>query len=515
MSNAGFWRRLGAYTIDIVPIVLVIAAVFYVFLGFDRVLQTYTTEPGNLEARIKFLTERNKIRDSAFLVWLIYSTLMEASALQGTLGKRVLRIRVVGPDGGRLALGRSLARNLAKLLSYLPCALGFLWVAFSKKKHAWHDMIAKTSVVLGSPERRGAIAGNALLPHPPLATGQYVSYFHDHGDGTWWSCHMTVLSRAAGGDWMVLAQGREQSFDVLVLLKLPASPAKEDQPVAPLKLDVVRGAPPPGHPGPMTHAARFMNLLSPARTPGAREALSADPVPGLFPCEIREVFPLIDPWPEFSYEKQHDLCPRIPLSGIAATWIVGTNNRVDVTSFGCSNPEAPLPGYDDHIDFSHMVRISQRGFSSLWPSTWFLQDSTDKREAHGAGARHLHLQLGGPTAASHVVIDLHPSGSRPDHDRWHKRARGEDLPSCTFKGRVEHAMEPGGEVYECAYREGQVVGHTRDAWLPATDGRTALISFFCCALDDNPRRDSTLRGALEVWKTILESWSWESAEQAT
>jgi hypothetical protein len=27
----------------------------------------------------------------------------------------------------------------------------------------------------------------------------------------------------------------------------------------------------------------------------------------------------------------------------------------------------------------------------------------------------------------------------------------------------------------------------RDAWLPATEGRTDLIGFFCCALSDNPR----------------------------
>ena len=147
MRHAGFWRRAAAYAIDFFPVVLLTGSAFYLFLGFNETWAAYRAEPGNLEARAKFLMERNWIRDSSFLVWLVYSALMEASALQGTLGKAAMRLRVVGPSGGRLTLARSIGRNLAKLLSYLPVGLGFLWVAFSKEKNAWHDKLAKTSVV--------------------------------------------------------------------------------------------------------------------------------------------------------------------------------------------------------------------------------------------------------------------------------------------------------------------------------------------------------------------------------
>lgn len=153
--QAGFWRRLGAYILDVIPIVLLTAMVFYLFLGFDQTWQAYRAEARNLQARAQFLVERNQIRDSAFCVWLMYSALMESSALQGTIGKRALRIRVVGPDGGRLTLARSIGRNLAKLLSYLPLGLGFLWVAFSKQKHGWHDVIAGTDVVHAEPDTQG------------------------------------------------------------------------------------------------------------------------------------------------------------------------------------------------------------------------------------------------------------------------------------------------------------------------------------------------------------------------
>ncbi len=155
MRHAGFWRRLGAYTLDIVPILLLTAMVFYLFLGFDQTWRAYRAETRSLEARTQFLVERSQIRDSVFLVWLLYSTAMEASALQGTLGKRAARIRVVGPDGERLTLARSIGRNLAKLLSYLPPGLGFLWVAFSKQKRGWHDLVAGTDVVRSEPDRKG------------------------------------------------------------------------------------------------------------------------------------------------------------------------------------------------------------------------------------------------------------------------------------------------------------------------------------------------------------------------
>lgn len=144
---AGFGRRLTAYAIDIIPIVLLTATVCYLFFGLDQALRAYLDSPGNHAARIQFLEGRNQVRDGAFVVWLLYSLLMEASVLQGTLGKRVMGIRVVGPDGKRLTLARSARRNLGKLLAYGSFGVSFLWVVFSRRKRAWHDTIANTDVV--------------------------------------------------------------------------------------------------------------------------------------------------------------------------------------------------------------------------------------------------------------------------------------------------------------------------------------------------------------------------------
>lgn len=153
-SAAGFWRRAGAYTLDILPLWLVVFALFYFLFGLGEAWAAYRADPTNLDLRLQFLVERNRARDSAFLLWVLYCTAMEASPLQGTLGKAALGLQVVGPDGRRITLARSLGRNAAKLLSYLPAGLGLLWAAFSKEKRAWHDTLSKTSVRHGALRRR-------------------------------------------------------------------------------------------------------------------------------------------------------------------------------------------------------------------------------------------------------------------------------------------------------------------------------------------------------------------------
>jgi uncharacterized RDD family membrane protein YckC len=147
MEFAGFWRRVGAYWIDIIPIALIMFLLFYLILGYDAVLGAYFEEPSNTDNRIAFLSQRNQIRDLTFLIWLVYSAIAEASSMQGTFGKRLMGIKVVDREGHRLGFGRAIVRSISKILSLIPFGLGFLWVAFSKEKKGWHDMIAKTYVI--------------------------------------------------------------------------------------------------------------------------------------------------------------------------------------------------------------------------------------------------------------------------------------------------------------------------------------------------------------------------------
>ncbi|WP_417387315.1 RDD family protein [Gimesia sp.] len=149
MKYAGFWVRTVAFAIDIVPIVLVVMTIFYYYSDFGQTWITYQADRTNESARVQYMSKQNWIRESSFGVWLVYCALMESSPVQGTLGKQLVGIRVVDRLGNRISFGCSIIRNLSKITSYLPFFMGFFWIASSRQKHGWHDMLAKTDVVYG------------------------------------------------------------------------------------------------------------------------------------------------------------------------------------------------------------------------------------------------------------------------------------------------------------------------------------------------------------------------------
>lgn len=85
----------------------------------------------------------------------VYAAALDATG--GTLGKRLLRLSVVGPGGSRPGLGAGATRNLWLLTSLLPGPVGqtvavgvSVAVAVSIGKHpvelGWHDRVAGTAV---------------------------------------------------------------------------------------------------------------------------------------------------------------------------------------------------------------------------------------------------------------------------------------------------------------------------------------------------------------------------------
>lgn len=78
--------------------------------------------------------------------WL-YWTVFESSSWQATPGKRMLGLRVTDMDGNRIGFGRANARYWSKILSFLILLIGFLMVAFTRRKQGLHDLIASTLVL--------------------------------------------------------------------------------------------------------------------------------------------------------------------------------------------------------------------------------------------------------------------------------------------------------------------------------------------------------------------------------
>ena len=82
------------------------------------------------------------------LLGLAYYGYLEGSPSGQTVGKKVMNIRVIDlAGGGPIGAGRALLRYVGRILSSIPCLLGYFWMLWDKDKQTWHDKIATTVVV--------------------------------------------------------------------------------------------------------------------------------------------------------------------------------------------------------------------------------------------------------------------------------------------------------------------------------------------------------------------------------
>jgi uncharacterized RDD family membrane protein YckC len=164
---AGFWRRLGAFTLDLVVVLLgcLVVAVFINILFFIALISTGGAAP----------TDSLLVQLAFFLILLVLTWLyfagLESSAWQATAGKRLLGLLVTDTAGRRLSFGRSTARYFAKLLSALPILIGYLLAAFTPRKQALHDIIAGTLVVRKSGSLQAEAPQHVAEPREPAAIG--------------------------------------------------------------------------------------------------------------------------------------------------------------------------------------------------------------------------------------------------------------------------------------------------------------------------------------------------------
>mgnify|MGYP001176811683 CR=1 FL=1 len=99
------------------------------------------------------LTDPTKISSAMIFIWLFFLALTIGyftyfhGATGRTPGKMILGLKVIGEDGTPLTFGAAFLRSVGYLISSVVLNLGFLWVAFDKKKQGWHDKIAGTTIV--------------------------------------------------------------------------------------------------------------------------------------------------------------------------------------------------------------------------------------------------------------------------------------------------------------------------------------------------------------------------------
>jgi uncharacterized RDD family membrane protein YckC len=134
---AGFWSRFLAFLIDSLILVVVLAPLM---------IAIYGTQYFDLDFQLSG-------RAGGVWDWVVNLALAAAALLfwrfrGATPGKMAIGAKIVDArTGGAPSTGALTLRFVAYIVSMLPFFLGFLWIAFDKRKQGFHDKIAKTVVV--------------------------------------------------------------------------------------------------------------------------------------------------------------------------------------------------------------------------------------------------------------------------------------------------------------------------------------------------------------------------------
>jgi uncharacterized RDD family membrane protein YckC len=75
------------------------------------------------------------------MMWIYYAS-FEASSLQATPGKRVLRLYVTDLTGRPITFSRASIHNIGRVISEMTLWVGYIPAGFVEKKQALHDTIA-------------------------------------------------------------------------------------------------------------------------------------------------------------------------------------------------------------------------------------------------------------------------------------------------------------------------------------------------------------------------------------
>jgi len=125
---SNFWRRAAAFLIDI-----------FILLFIYVLILAFASGPNKTASPIAPLL--------FFVAVWVYFAGMESSKLQATIGKLALGIKVTDLQGRRIGFGRATGREFARILSGMPLYIGYVVAGFTKRRQAFHDMIAGTLVV--------------------------------------------------------------------------------------------------------------------------------------------------------------------------------------------------------------------------------------------------------------------------------------------------------------------------------------------------------------------------------
>ena len=143
----GFWARFLAMVIDNIWVTIVLLLVLMAMFGQDFMAMV-TMPPGSSPEELGMAAQ-------GAAGSLLAQLLLPAVLIVGfwvwkaaTPGKMVISAQIVDAKTlGKPSTGQLIVRYIGYFISAFVFGLGFLWVAFDKRKQGWHDKIAGTLVI--------------------------------------------------------------------------------------------------------------------------------------------------------------------------------------------------------------------------------------------------------------------------------------------------------------------------------------------------------------------------------
>ena len=146
----GFWIRFLAHLIDHAILGAIAAPLFFIMVlpaALRVIHDAEQNQEPSPELIVAILSSVFVYIALAFVGQWLYEALLTSSSWQGTIGKRVLRLKVVDEAGIRIGFGRATGRFFAKILSSMFFCIGFIMVGLTDRKRGLHDMLAGTLVM--------------------------------------------------------------------------------------------------------------------------------------------------------------------------------------------------------------------------------------------------------------------------------------------------------------------------------------------------------------------------------
>jgi len=139
----GFWKRSFASIVDTILLTLVLLPALLAIYGWSY-FDPEATPSGSFAGPADFT-----------LSWIVPIFIYIGFWIwkQATPGKMAVHSVIVdAATGGKPTTKQWIIRYIGYFVSAIPFCLGFLWVAFDKRKQGWHDKMAGTVVVFANRE---------------------------------------------------------------------------------------------------------------------------------------------------------------------------------------------------------------------------------------------------------------------------------------------------------------------------------------------------------------------------